>query len=230
MKKLLGTTLALLFLTTAALHAFQSNVIPLESFDALKCNMHGTVRLVQGSKEEAEIAYTNIDENEVEVRVVNGVLIIDMIKDFKLFKNPKIEVTLYYNTLRKATLNGAVTLITENTLEGEILELRVDGAGTIDIDVQLSELWVSMDGAGSMSLRGQTDMFDVSLDGAGSLRAEDLLAQIVSAKLDGVGSMNVHATKKLTARVDGLGSIRYAGRPKDTKFYNDGLGKIKPLN
>ena len=51
-------------------------------------------------------------------------------------------------------------------------------------------------------------------------------AQIVDARLAGVGSAKVRASESLTARVEGIGSLTYYGKPAKVTKSADGIGTV----
>ena len=60
----------------------------------------------------------------------------------------------------------------------------------------------------------------------GSKNARDLDAQHVDVSLEGVGSLKVRATESLRAKVEGIGSLTYYGKPSRIIKLVDGIGKI----
>lgn len=101
-------------------------------------------------------------------------------------------------------------------------EVIVSGIGNKALSIQL-------DGAGSLRLVGTTGRFDLSISGAVQADAADLIAQVVTAELNGAGSADVHATEKLKATISGTGTIRYRGNPKVEKSVS-GVGSISKMN
>jgi hypothetical protein len=57
--------------------------------------------------------------------------------------------------------------------------------------------------------------------------AKQLVAEQVSATLDGVGSVDVYAKNQLSASVHGIGSLTYYGKPKNISKTADGIGSVR---
>ena len=81
-------------------------------------------------------------------------------------------------------------------------------------------------GVGSCTLTGRVNNFTMNMNGVGSVNAKELIANIVDANVNGVGSAEVYAIDSLHAAVNGIGSLTYYGNPKKKDISNSFLGKI----
>lgn len=109
-----------------------------------------------------------------------------------------------------------------------ISEFRIEGAGDATIKaVSGSSFEGAIEGAGSLTVSGEAKSAKLSIEGAGDIRAYDLRAESVIASVDGAGTVEVQATKDLTASIDGAGDIRYRGNPSTVKSKVDGAGSVK---
>ena len=55
------------------------------------------------------------------------------------------------------------------------------------------------------------------IDGSGNIDTTNYSAQTVEARIDGAGSIRVHADESLTATISGAGNIEYKGKAKVTQ-------------
>ena len=76
-----------------------------------------------------------------------------------------------------------------------------------------------------ITLNGVADELSVKLSGAGHVDADELKADDVKVKIEGVGTGSVYATKKLYTEIDGVGKVWYKGNPEVTKDI-EGLGSV----
>lgn len=120
-----------------------------------------------------------------------------------------LRVKITTPALERVEVNGAAEL----TMTG--LE-----AGALDVEVN---------GAASTTARGTVDALDLEINGAGSFEAEKLVADLVMVEINGAGSATVHATEELHAELQGVGTVRYAGRPGTVNQDVRGMGSIRPL-
>lgn len=146
-----------------------------------------------------------------------------------VYRPTRLHVFITTDKLDKINLSGATSLEADYTLASEELLLHVSGAGDIDLDVDVDKLMTKVSGAGSIGITGSADEHDVTLSGAASMKCVDLVTRITTIKLSGAGSADVFATEMLDANLSGVGSIRYAGEPDQTRISKTGIGSIKPV-
>ncbi|MEJ0100875.1 MAG: head GIN domain-containing protein [Pseudomonadota bacterium] len=107
--------------------------------------------------------------------------------------------------------------------------LTIDGAGDVSITgVKGARLDLKLNGAGSLKASGETQDLQASLSGAGDVNLSQLTAVDAEVSVNGAGGLKVTATGTLDATVNGVGSISYAGPPKQVKTQINGVGSIKP--
>jgi hypothetical protein len=132
-----------------------------------------------------------------------------------------------YQRLEAIRLGGATNLSNSGTLRAETLQLRVDGAGLVDLHLAAEELGVRLAGAGSVGLRGNVDQQEIHLSGAGNLDASELESKACNIEISGVGNAQVFVTDNLEAEVSGVGSVRFKGDPRNLRREVTGVGRIE---
>jgi hypothetical protein len=105
-----------------------------------------------------------------------------------------VTVTVSTPELRRVQISGAV--------KGSVRDLAGDS-----FEIKLS-------GAGSLDLSGKVRRFAVSLSGAGRLRADALLAEEATVRCSGAGNVELNAAKTLDVVLSGAGRVTYHGDPK----------------
>jgi hypothetical protein len=141
-------------------------------------------------------------------------------------KTVEIEVTVM--DLNRVTIQTAGSIHAEG-LNGDHLEIRVDGAGSIELlDLQLTSLSLDMNGAGSVTATGSADELKAEIDGLGSLNAEGLSTQIAEVHISGLGSAELRVAQELTVEIDGAGSVNYHGSPVVHQQV-DGVGSVNQV-
>ena len=91
------------------------------------------------------------------------------------------------------------------------------------------KLTVVNSGVGEIRVAGITDDADLINSGMGSIEAKDLKALNVKATVSGVGSIICYASEKLDGKVSGVGSLKYAGHPKQINKHRSGVGSISEM-
>jgi hypothetical protein len=123
----------------------------------------------------------------------------------------------------KATMTVVVSV---PSLTG--VAVRATGTGTVMVDgVAASGFVADLSGDGTLTVSGVAQRVRALLPApaSGTLDAGDLVAREVVARLDGTGTIKVHATATLDATLRGTGTILYWGSPVVTS-HNTGEGTV----
>ncbi len=144
-------------------------------------------------------------------KIEDGRLVVEHDRHWSWFRGgPGLEVHLTTPSLDSLVMNGAGS-VTINSVAGTALELLLDGAGNMRASGNIDRLTAHLNGAGNMDLSG-------------------LAAGEADVSVNGAGKLEVRATGSLTAVVNGVGNISYAGHPHPVKTQINGVGSIKPAS
>jgi hypothetical protein len=107
--------------------------------------------------------------------------------------------------------------------------LGLEGAGNISATgVDSPRLSVALPGSGNIEVSGTAERLDVAIGGEGTAALRGLIARDARATLAGVGTITLTATRALTARISGSGTILYGGNPEHVDRAVVGDGVIGP--
>jgi hypothetical protein len=110
----------------------------------------------------------------------------------------------------------------------QLRAFNAEGAGETRLNnVRGERLDVSYRGAGSMAINGQVKSFRMSAEGVGEVDTKALLANDVDIRFQGIGDVKVYARERLDAKVQGMGSLTYYGKPRSVNKSVQGLGSVK---
>jgi len=143
----------------------------------------------------------------------------------KLFKS--VTVYVYFASLQDIAMSGAGSVKCQKPFSAGNLTATLRGTGNMDLDVKCSVFTGNMYGTGSRNVQGTAGKAVIDVDGVGGFSGYGLVAKDVDVVVSGVGGAKVHATHKLKAKLNGVGSIRYKGDPEIKDFDTNGLGNIK---
>jgi hypothetical protein len=102
-----------------------------------------------------------------------------------------------------------------------------EGAGEIKLNkIRGERLDVDYRGAGSMDINGAVKSFKMKAEGVGQVDARALIANNADIQFRGVGEVQVYASDRLDAVVQGMGSLRYYGKPRTVNKSAAGLGSV----
>lgn len=112
--------------------------------------------------------------------------------------------------------------VTVSRLGGVVL----GGVGTVDVTgVDGPSLSLATSGAGQLTVAGRVERLNVDLVGQGAVDTRGVEAQDVDVSVGGAGTATVSAARSLSARITGVGDIRYLGNPAVTQEVT-GLGTV----
>jgi len=166
------------------------------------------------------------------------------IRSLRLVQDP-VRAELVLPRLREVSSEGLGTTDISG-FSGDELELALDGAGAMNVNVNYRFIRASLGGVGSMKLAGtQSERIELDLHGAGHVtlagQAKSLKAELsglggldarqfalenVWLDLSGLGNATVTVNGSANLNLSGLGSVTVYGKPLNRKVSIDGLGKV----
>lgn len=144
---------------------------------------------------------------KLSTKVVGDDLVISMPEEKNFKWKDRVSIVIGVSQLNKFQMEG-VGETTLNQLAGEEFLLRYQGVG-------------------ALTANGKVQRFILKAEGVGSVNARDLDAKSVDARLEGIGSVKVRASESLNAKVEGLGSLTYYGKPGRVTQSAEGIGSIR---
>ena len=109
----------------------------------------------------------------------------------------------------------------------QLTMLSMGGAGETTIThMNGDDLEVRWGGAGSLKAEGTVRKLTMNVGGVGSIDTRELHAETAKVNVGGVGSVKVWASSELDASLGGVGSLTYYGDPKTVNTHGGGLGSI----
>jgi len=195
-------------------------------FDEIQLTGDYKVNLIPGTSEEVEI---EADENlmeDIDVDVIGSNL---RIESRRIRSRKGITLNIYYKELNGISAGGAIDLMSRATIRSKYFDIRMGGAGEIDLEFEGEKLTIKMSGAGDIRLSGKATELDINISGAGGLDAFDLKTDFARVRISGIGGADVYVSRELEARISGLGDINYKGSPKYVDSDVSGLGSINEV-
>jgi len=227
------------FLTVVSLiFAFNINAqeqkeIKLTSFNEVKFEGSAQWVLIPSDREKLIIEsksvdvfdYINIDQNG-SLLIINTT---DKNKNItKLFKSVTIKV--YFKSLKSVSLSGTGSVKCNEKFNATKLTATLRGSGNMYLDVQCTEFIGNMYGTGELNVSGTANESIVRVEGVGGFDGYEFITSDMDVTVSGVGGAKVNATDRLTATLNGVGSIKYKGEPETKNLNVNGVGNIKNAN
>jgi len=196
-------------------------------FDSVVLDGAGQVRLVQADRDEVFVAGDAQAQEEVDIHVKNGRLLIDLPGSWKFWNNGSgAQVEVRVRHLSRLTLSGANDVIAAGPITGDQLTVNMAGSGVARFDqLQVGKLNFEISGAGEGQLAGKVDQLRLSVSGKGKIGAEQLRTDGASVSISGVGNAVLWTVHSLNVQISGAGHVDYWGQPTVRKSIS-GFGSV----
>ena len=145
--------------------------------------------------------------HEIDAEVHDGTLAVVMPRHF----DPRVPITVQIVAPELTAFeNNGATRLEISGIDGEHLDLELNGAGKTRVI-------------------GRVDHLQIEMSGANRVDTTELAARQVDVELNGSGKAEVSATDLLRAEINGTGRVRYGGGPDKVVKEVNGIGSVKPL-
>jgi hypothetical protein len=156
-----------------------------------------------------------------------------------------IEVELTLPALDRVGVDGSgATRV--NGFSGELIELELNGSGSLDFNGRYRQakavvrgsgelsldagnsdsVHAELSGSGTLTLAGAARLFDAASNGSGTLDGQRLRAERVKVRQTGSGDASVTAQASVAAAVSGSGDIDVYGNPPERSSSRTGSGEV----
>lgn len=216
-----------------SIKAQEQKEIKLTSFSEVKFEGSAQWVLIPSDQEKLIIESKSEDVFDyIDVNQSGSLLIIsttDKNKNItKLFKSVTIKV--YFKSLKSVSLSGTGSVKCNENFSTSKLTVTLRGSGNMYINVQCTRFTGNMYGTGELNVTGATDKSIVRVEGVGGFDGYEFITSDMDVTVSGVGGAKVNATDRLTATLNGVGSIKYKGDPETKNLNVNGIGTIKKAN
>lgn len=164
--------------------------------------------------------------DKVRTEVKGGVLYINMEWDWSWKGHDNVLVYIDFKDLESLNISDAGDVMAETPIKADDLDIRVSGAGDLDLEVNAISLEVEVTGAGDVNIAGTTNSQKIKLSGAGDYEARNLISNYTYAKASGAGNVVVHVLDEIEAYASGAGSVKYYGDPPMERTNASGAGSV----
>jgi hypothetical protein len=202
----------------------------LGEFSKINYNGFGNVTLKHGDNPKIVVSSKFEIEKAIKHEIIDGTLRIRVkdsiglgLKSLMRLESPDLKTQITYSSLDEIVFNGMGNLSNIGVLEGFDFRVINNGVGTVSLNVDVKTIYSKLDGAGTLELTGSAEEHSCNLNGAGKIEARKLEAETVTAVSRGIGSVSVFASKKLEAKLTGIGNITHFGNPNKVESKIQGI-------
>ncbi len=218
------------------LQAQTTKTIEVGPFSTISLNSEYKVTLRQSNKQEVTIKADPEIVATTTVWADNGTLHIDVKSNDASKKNQlnklankltqTMEITITVIDLKKVIVNSGGSVTAENSINSPVLDLEVNGSGSITLDSRATTVNASINSTGSITLSGYGTSLNLNAGGEGTFNGLNFDVKKAKADVRGMKtSCKLNVSESLNITVFGNAEVYYKGNVKDiTKFvYGEGF-------
>jgi hypothetical protein len=142
---------------------------------------------------------------------------------------PQIKTAVHNNKLHISTkgmllpTNGIRIVISIPNIAEFISNGSTDG----DINnINNSALDIGINGSGKLHLNGKSGTVKINTSGSSKIDATSLISKDSNIQINGSGNIQVYAENSVDVEINGSGTVKYKGEPKNVNQRINGSGKI----
>ncbi|MFV0391003.1 MAG: GIN domain-containing protein [Paludibacteraceae bacterium] len=200
---------------------YQTEIRTVPRFKSFEATGAVSVELTQQPTQSLEVRTLSEYLPNVKTEVVNGVL---KIYSTDALIRPGIKVKIGIDSLENISASGASNIDFENAFHLKKLNIELQGASNLDLDVSSAQkLDITLQGASKLEASGAADTLIVVGEGASKVDMDDLRAKVLNIKMSGAGKAEVYASDEFNGKAYGASRITCKGSPsKRTSDSNTG--------
>ncbi len=183
----------------------------LQKFTTVKAFDGLSVNLIKADVNKAVI--TGVNTKKVAIVNNNGVLKVRMEID-KIFSGYRTFVDLYYTeNLVVIDVNEDARISSEQVIVQDILELKSQEGGEIDISAEVEQLLIKSVTGGVINASGTADLQDVNINTGGVYDGKALKTKFSTIAVNAGSNAAIYATDYVKATVKAGGEVKVFGDP-----------------
>jgi hypothetical protein len=192
------------------------------SFDITIVPSATTSVKVQADENLQQYIETYVDGRDLHVSTRDG---------YNLRPQSDIKITVSGPTFNTIATHGSGSIISQSPLTGgdDEVRLQVAGSGNIEVEMKARKISSSIAGSGNINVKGTSDHFNAEIAGSGNIRAANLEVTDANVRIAGSGNIDVFANNNLDVKIMGSGEVRHRGNAQVSSHIS-GSGSVSKMN
>ncbi len=136
------------------------------------------------------------------------------------------KVFLGLSSFDEISIKGITVLKSKGIIKSDYLAVKINGAATVNLEMETDSLHTVIDGAAEVNLAGVSRIHQLNIDGAAVLHGGKLQTKKTHVNIDGIAKATVYTTEEISGSISGLSQLNYKGNPKQIKLQADETAKL----
>jgi len=187
-----------------------------KDYHGIKISSSFDVYITQSNEESVAVSASEKKYmDEIEVKVVNGILVIGL-KDNKWLKRlndskMKLKAYISFKKIDKLDVSGACDIYLQGIVKADNLKIDLSGASDIKGEFNVQNLDVDLNGASDITITGNASSLKVHASGASDFKGYGLTTEYCDVNVSGASGVKITVNKELSAKATGASDVRYHG-------------------
>lgn len=222
-------TIVILFLCLQFIEGQDATITQnLQKFTEVKGFDGISINLIRANENKAVI--TGANTNNVAIVNNDGILKIRM-EIVKIFSGYRTYVDLYHSEeLVVIDVNEDAKIASDETYVQEILELKAQEGGNLEINCEVDQLLIKAVSGGEIFSAGFSNTQDVIINTGGAYNGRTFKTKFTTISVNAGGNAEIYATDYVKANVKAGGEVLVYGDPKKMDEHTLFGGKIKRVH
>jgi hypothetical protein len=212
---------------TALSAAAQGTTRSVSGYSGVECNGPFNVEVKIDGTETLRLDVDADILNDIESKVDNGVLIVQMKHGWRNHRNIK-HANIYITAKQLSYLGngGSGNMVLEGTVTGSNAKLALSGSGNLKAAVKSGSVQLHLSGSGGIITKGSARDAEVHISGSGNVDARGLTTQKVDVSISGSGGVDIVANQTVSASISGSGGVEFSGNATIGETHYSGSGRV----
>lgn len=106
------------------------------------------------------------------------------------------------------------------------MELDINSAASLDMNIDVTELEIDLSSAGKINLSGKCDKLNAEVSSAADLNAEELNTKTADIEVSSAAKARINVSGSLSYDVSSAGRLDYSGNPEIMKSITDKVSHV----
>ena len=214
-----------IYIPALAFNSEKTEIRNVKDFNAIKVSTGIDLYLTMGETEEVKVVADGEIIDKLITEVNDGTLKIYVKQNigWNNWGNKSRKVYVSVKELKKLDVSSGSDVNSQNTLNGESLEVKVSSGSDVNLDIHYKNFSVDTSSGSDAKIIGKTKNFEAEASSGSDIKAQDLESVICKVSVSSGSDATVSVTDELYAKASSGGDIRYYGNPQ-IKDINESSG------
>lgn len=200
-----------------AFNSEKTEVRDVQDFNAIKVSAGIDLYLKMGDVEEVKVVAEDDIIDKVITEVKDGTLKIYMKQNngWNNWRNVKTrKVYVRVKELVKLHASSGSSVQSDNTLSGEMLEVKASSGSDVNLDIHYKNFSVDTSSGSDARISGKTKNLEAEASSGSDIKAQELESVICKVRVSSGSDAIVSVSEELYAKASSGGDVRYYGNPQ----------------